>query len=624
MNERELVGLLYRADWSRLALTGSLRGASGSLLSMFGSGKRQPHFGRQTPPEAHPPFLAPDLVEGDIAVRLAPGMRFRVDAADGRWAGGCDGARVWQWRADVPPGARARFDDRPRPPAESLLAPSWLLSGHTLIIEGTATVCGREGVLVSAVPAGDRRLNRRSALRRQRIGRYTRASVAVDAALGILLRCEVFSGEQDAEVREFTELTVGAQADPVLLAPPSGSIFGDGPVPDDGSVIDDLLATMLGEAGLAAAKTVGGLAAGGLGALIRYGPARRRNPFEQARAEDPDAAMPTEELPGWARSGTSAAAGTPPPDPAGPPVGDALLHLLYRSQLEPVPFTATVHEWIDVALMLAAAPSRARRDGFDGVGFLHDALRQKADAIADPVMHKAWALRFGRWDRYRLDVLTPQPGARANGVFHARLEPVTIACDGSRVRKVYADRVEVWDVQELDEGFSDLMDGAWLLGCRLSGGEEVIADGRRGYLVIATTRPGSARPGLADWAAGSWLPAAAVVDAATGRLLRLTRYVNGRPAQRLEFRSLSDGGSGDSGFTPPEGLRIVDHSYKTFTATVDDPESLGPDGIGYTPVSLLDPVAAAVGAAVRERAADAVTAARGFLGSVLRDRQRRR
>ena len=623
MDERELVGLLYRADWSRLTLTGSLRGASGSLLSMFGGSKRQPLFGRQPPPEAHPPFLTPDLVDGEIGLRVAPGLRFRVDAADGRWAGGCDGSRVWQWRAAVPADARARFNDRPRPPAESLLAPSWLLSGHTLVIEGTATVGGREGVLVSAVPAGSHGLNRHAARRWRREGRYERASVVVDAALGILLRCAVFSVAEEAKVTEFTALTAGAQADPALLAPPLGSVFGGGPVPDDGSEIDDLLARVLGEAGLAAAKTAGGVAAGGLGALIRYAPARR-DPLAHIRAVDPDAAMPAEELPGWARSGISASAGAVPPDLAGPPVDDALLHLLYRSQVEPVPFTAAVHQWHDLALLLAAAPARARRDGFDGVGFLINAARERTNALADPVAHKAWALRFGRWDKYRIDVLTPLPGARANGAVHARLTPVTIACDGSRLRQVYANRVEVFDVRELDESFGDLVDGSWLLDCRLSGGEEAIADGRRGYLVIATARPGAAPLELSDWAAGSWLPAAAVVDAATGRLLRLTGYVDGRPARRVEFRSLSDGGSDDFGFTPAAGLRIEDHSMATFLDTHGDPDSVGPDGVGFTPINPGGEVADAVGAAVRERAADAVTAARGFFGSVLRDRGRRR
>jgi hypothetical protein len=53
-----------------------------------------------------------------------------------------------------------------------------------------------------------------------------------------------------------------------------------------------------------------------------------------------------------------------------------------------------------------------------------------------------------------------------------------------------------------------------------------------------------------------------VVDASSGRLLRLTRYRDGKVATRLELRSLADGGSDgssdDFGFTPPEGLPVVD------------------------------------------------------------------
>ena len=54
-------------------------------------------------------------------------------------------------------------------------------------------------------------------------------------------------------------------------------------------------------------------------------------------------------------------------------------------------------------------------------------------------------------------------------------------------------------MRELNEGLNDLVDGSRLLGCRLSGSEEVIADRRRGYLVIATARPGAAPPGPGDW-----------------------------------------------------------------------------------------------------------------------------
>ena len=54
----------------------------------------------------------------------------------------------------------------------------------------------------------------------------------------------------------------------------------------------------LGAASKEAAKSVAGLAAGGLGALIKYGPKQRRvDPFTRATAEaaDPEAAMPTDE-----------------------------------------------------------------------------------------------------------------------------------------------------------------------------------------------------------------------------------------------------------------------------------------------------------------------------------------
>jgi hypothetical protein len=42
----------------------------------------------------------------------------------------------------------------------------------------------------------------------------------------------------------------------------------------------------------------------------------------------------------------------------------------------------------------------------------------------------------------------------------------------------------------------------------------------------------------------------------------LTRYLAGRPARRLEFRSVSDGGPDDFGFTPPDGLRVVDKTAR--------------------------------------------------------------
>jgi hypothetical protein len=183
---------------------------------------------------------------------------------------------------------------------------------------------------------------------------------------------------------------------------------------------------------------------------------------------------------------------------------------------------------------------------------------------------------------------------------------------------VYQDRVEVRPASSRPNPVAELADGSWLLGCLLGFGGEVVADGRPGYLVIATARPGSAPVGALGWLAGGWLPAVAVVDAATGRLLRLTRYLGGRPARRLELRSLSDGGSGDGsddlGYTPPDGLRVVDLTREAFVRMSDEgdgPVFVGPDGWQRT---MPDPVKDAVGA-FKEQVDERVAAARGFLGS---------
>ena len=70
-----------------------------------------------------------------------------------------------------------------------------------------------------------------------------------------------------------------------------------------------------------AAKTAAGLAAGGLGAAIRYAPRKRRDPFAQAiQDDDPEPVMPADDpFPGPAVDGAAA------------PVSDEVLHLLYRS-----------------------------------------------------------------------------------------------------------------------------------------------------------------------------------------------------------------------------------------------------------------------------------------------------
>jgi hypothetical protein len=195
---------------------------------------------------------------------------------------------------------------------------------------------------------------------------------------------------------------------------------------------------------------------------------------------------------------------------------------------------------------------------------------------------------------------------------------VTVVCDGSHCWKVYQDRVEVGPASSRPNPVAELADGSWLLGCRLGFGGEVVADGRPGYLVIAAARPGSAPTGPLGWLAGGWLPAVAVVDAATGRLLRLTRYLGGRPVRRLELRSVADAGpddaSDDFGYTPPDGLRVVDltsEEYKRMSDEEDGPVFIGPDGFQRT---MPDPVRDVVDSVKKQ--VDA--AACGFFGSIFR------
>src|ERR1700722_16496567 len=115
MDERELVGLLHRADWTRLALSGTGGGGSGSLVSIFGGTGITWGLGGDGP-IPHPPIFTPDLFEEDLALDVAPGQRFRVATAGGRWVGGCDGARVWQWQPELPEDPNAGFRAAPQPP----------------------------------------------------------------------------------------------------------------------------------------------------------------------------------------------------------------------------------------------------------------------------------------------------------------------------------------------------------------------------------------------------------------------------------------------------------------------------------------------------------------------------
>ena len=638
MDERELVGLLYRADWTRLSLTGTVRG-SGQFPATspgerwwpasFGEGLRPGSFSLPDPPSPPPDWMATaDRSETESTLTLAPGKRYRLATEDGSRVLGCDGERVWQWLADVPPGERVTFERKPQPPVPGLLAPAWLLLDYRLSVEGETTVAGRAGIVVTGT-ARSARLRGPSgltALPYDLVPHPERVSAVIDRELGIVLRRELGYADGTVKVTEFLDLEVGGAVDPSVFSPAAGGFFGDRPA-GERRPGDDV--------GLEALKMVAGLAAGGLGAAIKYAPKRHVDPFATATSEDPDDVMPDDEpLPAWAvgqaadgtarrlparrggrgrgGGGGAEADGEASEADGRTAVSDEVLNLLYRGGLEPTPFSARLCEWTDGEVvggtMLGAVPESARRAGFGGVGFLVDTILTLEDSPRR-ISHEVYSVRVGGWDRFRIDRVFRTPPARSPRiqVGKRRRDAVTVACDGQRTFRVFEDEVLAGPASTLDQGWhgylSQLVDGSWLLGCRLSGGEAVEVDGRTGYRVIATIGAGPVTGAASSWLPGWWLPAVAVVDASSGRLLRLTRYSGGKAATRQELRSVSDGGPDDFGFTPPDGLPVVEERERDRSGGSDDDDDdlkfFGPDGRPASPPDEVRAVADAVKTAGR-------------------------
>jgi hypothetical protein len=646
VEDRELVGLLYRADWTGLTLSGTVRGPEPVIDTTITVTEQwsppgpwwpgRPRWPGGSPPEPPTPpdwCFAPPEHEGARTLVLAPGRRFRVESADGSWVLGSDGERVWHWQRDLPPDTDVQFDAKPRAPFRTQLVPSWLLSGYSLAQSGPATVCGRAGLRVLATPRtvigrdSRRWRHERGSIglvpgpgpRWLRSGYWDEVDAVIDAELGILLRCARRLGDHEPSVTEFESLEVGGPAEAALFSAPAGSVFGrarrarGGPF---GDAADSALSGVVREA----AKTVAGLAAGGLGAAIKFGPSRNLDPFAQATAEetDPEGAMPTDEAD---PDGTGAAAGA-----SAAAVSDEVLHLLYRGGLPAPRFTATLHEWFAVDALLDAVPPDARGAGFGGVGFLIDVVREGAEDSGLGDLHSASTVRMDGWTRYRIDVTravqVPPERARRRLGKHAG-QPVTIASDGVHRWSVYADRAVRAPAGGIpDAQLADLLDASWLLEFRLSGGEAVEVDGRRGYQVVA--RSGEPRQAVFDFWERIFFPAVVVVDAETGRLLRVTRFKGGRPVLREELRDVGPlPEDADFAFTPPPGVPVDDADADAASDEADSDSSA--DEWSWSAAAEAEEEPAAEEAvrdparetadAIRKQVDETVAAARGFLES---------
>ena len=362
----DLVGLLYRADWSRLSLTAEVSVRRDLDLDL----NRIRYEDEISPPgEAEgvpPPWqLFRDFSRRQRAERewematdqlgtethrstllIQPGRRYREQGED--FASGYDGDRSWTAiRKDG--GWDVEADDGPESPRPPMLRPSWLLTGYTLEAGDAVTADGREALRVVAVP-WPRVWSRRPAGARP----LDRVEMLVDLGLGILLRHEEIL---DGRTLSVTELTgVRLDPDPVdddRFVPPGGWDSGrdSGPAAPSGPVWET-------------GKLFTGLAERGIGALVKSWASRS---FEQATQEEPKAEMPPD----------------PQPLPAdGPAVTDQMLHLLHDSRDRwATGITATLHHWQDMAAVLTKVPDSVRRMGFGGFGYLLDAGSERIGTL---------------------------------------------------------------------------------------------------------------------------------------------------------------------------------------------------------------------------------------------------
>ena len=220
----------------------------------------------------------------------------------------------------------------------------------------------------------------------------------------------------------------------------------------------------------------------------------------------------------------------------GPSPGDEVLRLLHSGPDRWSPgITATLHQWHDVAAMLARVPDGARRAGFGGLGHLIDAA---ADRIA--TVHTAFRIRLGGPGQYRIEP-----------VLYSGHPPETVVCDGERQWRIGEHEAFTGPATPLPPEIANLFDTSWLLEHPLTGGAEITAGGRRGY-----------RLGVAlGWPRGGWFfPADVVVDAELGILLRCISFSGARPDLRYELRDVVTGPAEPGDFRPdiPAGMRVVE------------------------------------------------------------------
>jgi outer membrane lipoprotein-sorting protein len=518
----EVIGLLHRADWTRLSLSAEVRFECDRDLLHSRMSARVPAFYRNIGTRARTRVRSSP--SGRAALLIAPGARYRLERqGEDELIQGSDGQRRWiSWwprSSDRPPVEAAFGHDRPVP---GLFGPQDLLDGHVVEVLGPVTVGGRDAIAITATPRAG-----------QPLQLHDRIEAAVDAELGIVLRREETFEGQLLTLTELTNVTLNPPeaADPARYTAPPGSRNPDEPGEAAG-----------GPDGKT--KNVMDLAAGGLGALIKHAPhfpVHRADP----EPEPAEAAMPSPDPDVLAAEDGSAS--------------DDLLYLLYRTG-EPRDLAASMHEWRDGAVMMARLAQTIRDFGAGGFGSLIEAMPS-----AKTVIRADARFRISGPDRYRVDY-TRRDDRRA-----ARM----IACDGERRWHVYQDRTVTAPAAPLRGPVAHLVDTSWLLRCRLSGALDITYRGRRARQLRVTGAAGAEFPGaeFVDFGSMLFFPVDAIVDAETGCLLRLISFVGDAPAAWWELDDISTepGDPDDFRIAAPPGTRVVEETgnpFADYTATM--------------------------------------------------------
>ena len=570
-----VIRLLYRADWTRLSLYADVRSESdedlvASRVLARMREKIDPWVSASstwTEPTGEEPR---GYQSWPATLLIAPGGRYRQEYPDepSGHVTGSNGERDWVWRPEDPGPPELPSHVVHGPPRPHLFCPSELLGEYTLEVQGPVVASGRDAIAVVATKRTD--IGHTSHLGASSLG--DDLSVIVDAELGILLRYEETFEGQRVSLTELTTVVLDPPeaADLSRFEPPAGSRTGQ----DSG---ESLWVSFSGP-GWEAMKTVAGLAAGALGASIRFAPHRPgRENFSEGELQP---AMPPAEPAVLKTDG----------DPSLP---DDLVYLLYRSGENPA-FTATVTEWHDWSAMTARVPDSVRSAGLGGLGYLIDSITGATHG--NPVARTSTRLRVSGRDKYRIDYLS------RSGKNHAK----TIASDGEQRWQAFEAHTVVGPAHPPPREFANLVDSSWLFSCRLSGGNEISYRGRRAYQ-LSVAQGGNGR--LA--APLLFFPADVIVDAELGCLLRLISFAADRPASWYELSDIGAEPIPADEFRPdvPPGVRVIDETGNAFA----DAAAVMPGAAGRAIRTATD---------VARRTNDALSAARSFLDD-LRGRSRR-